>query len=252
MLSWVKKKLRPTYHRYFLNFHPVKALEWRVLKGWINPRNNGILLDVGSGNGQHVRKLQHSIGYIVGVDRNYKGIASAYSYNRPSNAAYIVGDAIALPFKDKKIDLALSICALEHFADDTAAIREVNRVLRKNGRFILTVDTLNYRGISPSYRDACRSKHFVYRFYTRESLLTKLVDLGFTFVRGKYIISSPVSSLAYKASTFFRWRRLDFVEPLLYLILFPFAHLIENIFGLSFTNEGYLFVAEVVKHRDVC
>ena len=252
MLNWVKGKLRPTYHRYFLNFHTVKALEWQVLKGWIKPRSNLILLDVGSGNGQHIRKLQNSAEYIVGIDQNHKGIASAYAHNRPDNAAYMVSNALALPFKDQTFDLALCICALEHFADDTAAIREINRVLKKDGRFILTVDTLNYRGISASYRDACRSKHFVYRFYTRESLLTKLIGLGFTFVRGKYIISSPVSSLAYKASTFFRWRHIDFVEPLLYTILYPVAHVIENIFGLSFKDEGYIFVAEVVKHRDVC
>lgn len=252
MLDWVKKKLRPTFHRYFLSFHAVKALEWRALNGWIKSGNTGMLLDVGSGNGQHIRKLQNSVDYIVGIDRNDKGISSAHLYNHPRRSDYIVGDALALPFRDKKFDLALSICALEHFADDTAAIREINRVLKENGRFILTVDTLNYRGISAAYRDACCSKHFVYRFYTRESLLTKLVALGFTFVRGRYIISSPASSLAYKASTFFRWRRIDFVEPLLYLILFPVAHLIENVFSLCFTNEGYIFVAEVVKHRDVC
>jgi len=252
LLDWVKRKLRPTYHRYFLNFHAVKALEWRALKGWINSGNSGMLLDIGSGNGHHIRKLQNSFEYIVGIDRNYKAVSSAYSYNRPSHADYMIGDALALPFKGEKFDLALSICALEHFADDTAALREINRVLKKNGKFILTVDTLNYRGISASYRDACRSKHFVYRFYTRESLLTKLGELGFTFVRGKYIISSPASSLAYRASTFFRWRRIDFVEPLLYLMLFPVTHLIDNIFGLSFKDEGYIFVAEVVKQRDVC
>lgn len=111
---------------------------------------------------------------------------------------------------------------------------------------------MNYRGISASYRDTCRSKHFVYRFYDRDSLEAKLREFGFTLMRGKYVISSPVSSLAYKASTFFRWRHTDFVEPLVYTILYPVAHVIENIFGLSFKNEGYIFVAEVVKHRDVC
>lgn len=252
MLNWVKKKLRPTYHRYFLNFHTVKALEWRAIKGWINPRNDGMLLDVGSGNGQHIRKLRNSVQYIVGIDRNIKGITSAYSYNRPGNADYMVGDALALPFKDQTFDLALSICALEHFADDTAAIREISRVLKKDGRFILTVDTMNYRGISASYRDACRSKHFVHRFYNKDSLGAKLRDFGFALMRGRYIISSPVSSLAYKASTFFRWRHIGFVEPLLYTILYPVAHVIENIFGLSFKDEGYIFVAEVVKQRDVC
>lgn len=131
LLDWARKKLRPIYHRYFLNFHTVKALEWRVLKGWIKPRNNLMLLDVGSGNGQYIRKLQHSAEYIVGIDRNIKGITSAYAYNRPGNAAYMVGDALSLPFRDRTFDFALCICALEHFADNTAAIREINRVLKK-------------------------------------------------------------------------------------------------------------------------
>ena len=230
----------------------MKALEWRVLKGWIKPQNNGMVLDVGSGNGQHIRKLQHSAWYIIGIDRDIKGITSGCAYNRPGNAAYMVADALALPFKDQTFDFLLCVCALEHFADDTAAIREINRVLKQNGRFILTVDTMNYRGISESFRADCRSKHFVYTYYTRESLMAKLTDLGFTFIRGKYIISSPVSSLAYKASAFFRWRHIDFVDPLLYAVLFPFAYLIEHVLRFSFEDEGYIFAAEVTKERNAC
>jgi len=155
-----------------------------------------------------------------------------------------------LPFRNEVFDKIMSVCALEHFSDDEEALKEVNRLLKKDGKFILSVDSLNYRGITTSYKERCKEKHFVYRFYTDGLLKNKLERSGFVDIQGKYAISSPISSLGYKAGTFFRWRGIDFMDPVIFMFLFPLSYLVENVFGLGFDQEGYLLVAKATKAVD--
>jgi SAM-dependent methyltransferase len=53
------------------------------------------------------------------------------------NAAFAQADASALPFAEATFDLATCRLAAHHFSDAAAAFREVARVLRPGGRFVL-------------------------------------------------------------------------------------------------------------------
>lgn len=53
------------------------------------------------------------------------------------NAAFVQSDATALPFADATFDLATCRLAAHHFTDAASAFREVARVLRSGGRFVL-------------------------------------------------------------------------------------------------------------------
>ena len=50
----------------------------------------------------------------------------------------IVADVHNLPFKDGEFGVVLCTEALEHFKEPQRAINEINRVLKKGGRLILT------------------------------------------------------------------------------------------------------------------
>jgi len=52
---------------------------------------------------------------------------------------WIVGDAHKLPFKDLSFTMVVSKDSLEHFSQPWVAIREVHRVLKAGGQFILWV-----------------------------------------------------------------------------------------------------------------
>lgn len=250
LLKGIKKKLRPFYYRHFEFFHLVRALEWNIMSKWLKPTRGEVILDIGCGHGHFVRRAWRPGLRIFGVDLNESGIGIGQRYNCPSGCGFALADAMHLPFRNEVFGKVMSVCALEHFSDDEEAIREVNRVLKKDGEFVLSVDSLNYRGITTSYKEKCKEKHFVYRFYTNELLKNKLERLGFRDVGEKYAISSPVSSLGYKSGTFFRWRGIDFMDPVIFVLLFPFSYLIENIFGLGFDQEGYLLVAKAIKAVD--
>ncbi|KAH9373344.1 hypothetical protein HPB48_018397 [Haemaphysalis longicornis] len=54
----------------------------------------------------------------------------------------VLGDALALPFRDEALDAALSVAVLHHLASTerrVQALRELARVLRVGGRVLITV-----------------------------------------------------------------------------------------------------------------
>ena len=53
------------------------------------------------------------------------------------NATFSPGMAEALPLQDASVDLALSTTSFHHWQDQAAGIREIARVLRPGGYFIL-------------------------------------------------------------------------------------------------------------------
>ncbi len=78
---------------------------------------------------------------VVGVDLDR---ASQDGY--PSH--FWLADASRLPFADASFDLAFSEYVMEHVEDPEALLREVRRVLRPGGRFvILTPNLLSYKSL---------------------------------------------------------------------------------------------------------
>ena len=53
------------------------------------------------------------------------------------NATFLTGMAEALPLLDASVDLALSTISFHHWQDQAAGIREIARVLRPGGYFLL-------------------------------------------------------------------------------------------------------------------
>ena len=67
--------------------------------------------------------------------------ARANADRKPKGAAlrpdFIVGDVAALPFPDKSFDLVVSTLSMHHWADATAGLAEIERVLRPAGRALI-------------------------------------------------------------------------------------------------------------------
>jgi ubiquinone/menaquinone biosynthesis C-methylase UbiE len=57
-------------------------------------------------------------------------------------ARFSLGSAEALPLEDASVDLALSTISFHHWQDQAAGVREVARVLRPDGCFLLADFTL--------------------------------------------------------------------------------------------------------------
>ena len=93
------------------------------------PSGSGIALDLGGNTGA----LRSPLG-----ERGYRYInldVRAFGAGEPS----LIGDAHRLPFKDASLDVVVSKDTLEHFIEPWTVVREVDRVLKRGGRFIIWV-----------------------------------------------------------------------------------------------------------------
>lgn len=95
------------------------------------------VLDVGCGTGKLLRRVRASWpeARLVGVDPANGMIETAQRLT--PGAMFFPGMAEALPLQDASIDLALSTLSFHHWQDQAAGVREIARVLRPGGYFVL-------------------------------------------------------------------------------------------------------------------
>jgi len=102
------------------------------------PRSDERALDLGCGVGHTLRRIAPLVAFAVGADATLEMMqAGRASVVTASNTAFAQSDANALPFADATFDLVMCRLAAHHFSDAAAAFREVARVLRPGGRFVL-------------------------------------------------------------------------------------------------------------------
>ena len=91
------------------------------------------LLVVGCGDGTEAAVLAQRLGSeIIGID-----IVSRFDPRATSLADLRAGDAMQLDFDDASFDFVYSFHALEHIADHRAALREMHRVLKPGGGYLI-------------------------------------------------------------------------------------------------------------------
>jgi len=131
------------------------------------------ILDAGCGTGGLIRRLErrHVDWHWTGIDLE----PLACELSRTRCAAKIVqGSLGALPFADESFDAVVCSDVLYHLDDDTAALREIFRVLQRGGSVVINVPAHRWLW---SYHDVTVHGR---RRYTRKELSGKLVEAGFT------------------------------------------------------------------------
>lgn len=97
----------------------------------------GELVDIGCGIMQYREELLPLVHNYTGVD--HPKVSKLYSgYRKPD----VLADVTSLPFKDDTFDTILFLQVLEYVDDPRKAFSEISRVLRKDGKLILSVPFL--------------------------------------------------------------------------------------------------------------
>ena len=101
------------------------------------------VLEVGCGPGHlSIRLARHGFD-VSGLDLDSAMIARAQANaDRPGNSdqprpSFLVGDVAALAFPNRSFDLVVSTLSMHHWADPTAGLAEIGRVLRPGGRALI-------------------------------------------------------------------------------------------------------------------
>src|SRR5271166_4681844 len=103
------------------------------------------VLDVASGEGYGTALLAQVARKALGLEIARDAVEHANGAYKADNLSFLVGDARALPCPDACFDVVTSFETIEHFAEQSLFLREIRRVLRLGGLFIVsTPDRDNY------------------------------------------------------------------------------------------------------------
>jgi SAM-dependent methyltransferase len=121
---------RAAGHDSYWQFHRDRFME-------LLPPPNGLMLDVGCGEGRFPRDLKVRGYRVIGVDASATLIEHARGADPDGD--YRVADAAALPFEDGSVQLVTAFMSLHDIDDMEEAIREIGRVLASDGRLCAAI-----------------------------------------------------------------------------------------------------------------
>ena len=104
------------------------------------PRGNERLLDIATGGGHTALAFAPHVREVVATDLTPRMLEVAEAFIRQQGAANVtfqVADAEALPFPATDFDIVTTRIAPHHFPNPRQYVREVARVLRPGGVFVL-------------------------------------------------------------------------------------------------------------------
>ena len=144
------------------------------------------VLDLGCGFGRHAFEAARRGASVVALDAGPEEVAQVRGTfaamiemgeipaDHPATA--VQGDALSLPFDDGTFDRVIASEVLEHIPDDSAAMRELARVLRPGGSMAVTVprcgpEVVNW-ALSDEYHDTPGGHVRIYRRSTLERRLS--------------------------------------------------------------------------------
>lgn len=94
---------------------------------------SGRVLEIGTGMGYGVRIVAPHTEEFITIDKS-----EAYAEQLPENARFLQMAAPPIRFEDESFDYVISFQVIEHIKQDKEFVKEVWRVLKKGGRFIVS------------------------------------------------------------------------------------------------------------------
>lgn len=221
-----------------------RRLEWREMIAWLAPRKGEKVLDIACGMGELSLLVAQRGAEVYGLDMSEKAIEAARRLSKKTKipCQFEVGDAQHLPYPDGYFDKVVCSSSLEHFKDDSLALKEMRRVLKDGGRVVLTADSFTLP-IKDELKERHRKMCFVVHYYTRETLEASFRSCDLGIRRSEYLLKSSLPGFFIK-----QWIKSPKPAILWIAVAFlgyPFFLISEK---LDRSREGgYTLIAEAVK-----
>ena len=94
---------------------------------------SGKVLEIGTGMGYGIDVVAPAADHFTTIDKS-----EAYDATLPANAEFKQMQVPPIDFADESFDYVISFQVIEHIERDKDFVREVSRVLRKGGKFIVS------------------------------------------------------------------------------------------------------------------
>ncbi len=156
---------------------------------FLEPQPGQTCVDIGSGRGTDVLRLAGLVGptgRAIGVDVADGMIDKAQKTAEKlgaENVTFVRSVLEHIDLSDQTADWVMSNCTLNHASDKQAVWREIYRILKKGGRFVVS-DIYAVEEIPAQYKDDPEAIAECWAgAVTRDTYLAQINDAGFSEVR---------------------------------------------------------------------
>jgi 2-polyprenyl-3-methyl-5-hydroxy-6-metoxy-1,4-benzoquinol methylase len=126
---------------YFAELHPLDADSARRIQEAVyhsaNISEGSTVLDIGSGNGWLLDRLQGRDNLVVSVDLGKNNLMKLKKKHGEKFHA-VVADAAQLPFKSEVFDTIIASEILEHLNNPELTVRESHHILARGGKVVIS------------------------------------------------------------------------------------------------------------------
>lgn len=202
---FTKKEMKDVFDKISFDFSETRKYPWPEVVEFINKINEKeTSLDLGCGNGRHIKELAKKTKYIYGLDFSKKMLDQAkkelmlsknISETSP-DIGLVQGDASNLPFERGIFDYVICIATLHHIPSKNGrfnCLNEMHRVMKKESEALLSVWSIKHKRFRGK-REEIRKNDFdvsikwnseegkeerYYHIFTKENLVNVLKETKF-------------------------------------------------------------------------
>ncbi len=130
------KQLKDSYDEIYKKI-PLRESEehYKWVTSVLAPERDKLLLDIACGGGYFLAEAEKTGLNSFGLDLSK--VALLIAKKNTSQSKLICGDGEALPFKNDFFDYIINLGSLEHFLNPGIGLREMHRILKKDGKAII-------------------------------------------------------------------------------------------------------------------
>lgn len=119
---------------------------------------DGIVLDIGCGNGYWAKFLASHYAKVIAIDNSRKLLEIARSKRTAPNISYKLMDAGKLTLPDNYFDLVFSSMVFHYLQDIESVARSIYRKLRSDGYLLISESNPIYDKIKNPFLRICKSR----------------------------------------------------------------------------------------------
>jgi len=169
------------------------------------------VLEIGCGRGDFAiwlgNKYPHSNIEAIDFSAAAISVASQRAFHRQSTVQFQVGDAQKTTFADQSFDYVISCECMEHLQSPLEMAKEIYRILRPGGKFIITTENY-FNGMVLAWL-----KSWIFGTPFDSGAGVQPYENFFVFWQVKKILQSAGLQVEYMESNHFQWLLLPRTDP---------------------------------------